>query len=204
MMTIYQYLKFSSICIISLSLFACESEFGKQAHTFDNKLYYDLKGELEQQIVLLSQQNPEVEITARIGEKEESERVQKDSTAWAEALKLFMDADLNKAVLRDQYVVEDSTATDSGLQIKLYRAKDKSSVDIPFMEVSFEDSPEHVKAVKATFQEENLLYSTYRDMHLYFEKADEQLRLTEYVIQGKQKMILRDSVFYLTQGTLYY
>lgn len=182
---------------------ACVGESQVEISVDDN-LYFDLKGLIDQQVSMLDSLNPRVEMQALISGKEESQVLRKDSAAWAETLKLYAEADLNKPVLRDQYVVSDSSLEDSDLQLKFYRAKRPDKVDIPYVKVFYQDSLSAVRRVEAFFREENPLYSTQRSMSLRFEEHGENVRLAEYVTTGKQKMILRDSIMYRNEGRIQY
>lgn len=190
--------------ITLLCLWGCQPEEADIETQLQATPYFDLKGVIEEQIALLDQLNPEVEITARIGNESETQSLQKDSSDWAEALKLYSDADLNKPVLRGQYVVQDSVLQDQNLRAKIYHARDKENVEIPYMKVVYKDTTANLHSVEAVFREENPLYSTYRNMVLYFENTDGNLRLVQYETQGRQKMIFRDSVVYATTGQLKY
>lgn len=190
--------------IALLSLWSCQPEEMKLERQLQATPYFDLKGVIEEQVVLLDRLNPEVLVSARIDDSTETKTIQKDSSAWAEALKLYSDADLNKPVLRDQYTVQDSVLQDQNLQAKVYHAKNKEEVEIPYMKVIFKDTTANLHSVEATFREENPLYTTYRNMALHFENTEGNLRLVQYETKGTQKMIFKDSVVYATTGTLKY
>jgi len=172
--------------------------------SMENTPYFDLKGLLNQQITLLDSLNPEVEIQALIGSEQAHEVMHKDSADWAETLELYADADLNKPVLRDQYLIQDSILAGSDLQVRIYRAKQPEGVDIPFMKVYYENDISRVRRVETFFRENNPLYSTQRSMALHFGSEDGLLRLMSYSTSGKQKMIFRDSVLYKTDASIRY
>lgn len=190
--------------IALLFVWGCQLEETKLEKQLQATPYFDLKGVIEEQIILLDRLNPQVEVTARIDDHTETQTLHKDSSAWAEALKLYSDADLNKPVLRDQYIVEDSVLQEQNLQAKIYHARNKGEVEVPYMKVVFKDTTTNLHSVEAIFREENPLYSTYRNMALYFENAEGTLRLVHYETEGKQKMIFKDSVVYATRGQLQY
>ncbi|MEK6477373.1 hypothetical protein WJR50_07560 [Catalinimonas sp. 4WD22] len=197
-------LKFKLGIILLLITVGCQSEESDVESMLEATPYFDLKGVINQQITLLDRLNPQVEITASIGKNTETETMQKDSAAWAEALQLYVDADLNKPVLRGQYTITDSTLEEENLQAKIYRAKNEKEAEIPYMKVVYKDSTSNPCYVETLFREENLLYSTYRSMSLHFDQLQGNLRLTEYETQGRQKMVFKDSVFYSTRGLLQY
>jgi len=163
--------------------------------------YFDLATLVERQIARLDSLNPEVAVTARIGEQTQTQTFLKDSAGWAETLELFAEADLNKPVLIDQYLVQDSVLNDSATKMRVYRAKRPQKVDIQYLKVTYQDSLAEVRSVEALFREENPLYTTQRQMTLEFDEAE---LLQTYRTLGKQKMIFRDSVLYQTEGKLIY
>lgn len=190
--------------ILVLSFWGCQTEEASIESQLQSTPYFDLKGIIEEQVALLDRLNPEVVITARIDDSTETQTIQKDSSAWAEALKLYSDADLNKPVLRDQYLVKDSVLEGQNLQAKIYHAKNKEEVEVPYMKVIYQDTTANVRSVEAIFREENPLYTTYRNMTLQFENTKGNLRLVQYATEGRQKMIFKDSVVYATTGKLQY
>ncbi len=169
-----------------------------------NTPYFDLKGLINEQVKVLDSLNPQVEMQAVISGEEESQTLRKDSADWAETLKLYAEADLNKPVLRDQYIVSDSSLQGSGLRLKLYQARRPGEVDIPYMKVYYQDSLPAVRRIEAFFREENPLYSTQRNMSLRFEEQGGRVLLTGYTTLGKQKMIFRDSILYRNVGQIRY
>ena len=166
--------------------------------------YFDLKGLIDRQIYLLDSINPEVNMNAVISGEKESQTLRKDSADWAETLKLYAEADLNKPVLRGQYTVTDSSLQDSDLRLKIYQAKSGAEAEIPYMKVFYQDSLSEVRRVETYFLEENLLYSTQRNMSLEFDKKDGGVLLSAYSTTGKQKMIFRDSILYQNVASLQY
>jgi hypothetical protein len=169
----------------------------------ENKPYFDLAGVIEQQLMLLDSLDPQLRLTAAIGEQEESTLTRKDSASWAEMLQLYADADLNDPVLRGMYEVQDSSLENSPLRAKVFRARDED-VEIPYMKIYFEEVPENLRYVEALFREENPLYSTRRLMRLTFHEVSGLNRLSSFSSSGKQKMIFQDSVIYHTEGEILY
>lgn len=195
---------FKPLLILAMLMTACQGVEQNMENKLEETPYFDLKGMLDQQIALLNQLKPEVEVSASIGQETEKQTVQKDSSDWAEALKLFADTDINKPVLQGQYIVKDSTLTAEGLKATIYQAKDRDDAEIPYLKVFYKENSEHPSHIESMFREDNPLYSTYRNMRLRFEEVDGNLRLSEYESYGRQKMIFKDSVVYSTKGLLKY
>ena len=174
---------------------SCQQDVVSQ---LQNTPYFDLKGLINQQITMLDSLNPPVEILGKIESQQEKTTLHKDSSAWRASLKLFTDADINQPVLQGRYTVEDSTDTQQGLKIRLYRVRNNKDSSIPYMRIYYQDTltRANVKRIETEFQEYNMLYSTQRKMSASFEKFHGNPRILEYETTGKQKMLFKDSVTY--------
>ena len=162
--------------------------------------YFDLAALVEQQVQWLDSLNPPVVLRATIGDRTETETMRKDSTAWAETLELFQKSDINQPVLRGQYEERDSLIQTQNLRVRTYRAPRADRAEIPYLKVYYQDSLANVRRIETAFQEDNVLYSTYRRMWMNFAPYQGQPRITTFETVGKQKMILRDSVTYTARG----
>ena len=200
---LFQRVNLLFVIVIFATTVACTDD-SQLSSTPSNMPYFDLKGLLEQQVDMLDSLDPEVQIEALIGNEHDEEVMQKDSADWAETLALYVEADLNKPVLRDQYLIRDSLLTGTGKRLKIYQAKQPQEVDIPYMKIYYEEDLSQVRRVETLFRENNPLYSTQRQMELRFANEGGTLRLLSFGVTGKQKMILRDSILYQTVANLRY
>ncbi len=199
------YTSFSRLgVIILLFIWGCQTQETNMENMLQATPFFDLKGVINEQITMLDQLKPSVKVTAHVREDKETQTLQKDSSEWAEALKLYADADLNKPVLRDQYNVRDSVLEGQNLRAKIYEAKNKNEVEVPYMKVIYEDTITNLREVESRFHEKNPLYSTSRSMSLYFDEIEGSPRLIRYVTRGKQKMLFKDSVVYATTAEIQY
>ncbi|MEQ9439685.1 MAG: hypothetical protein RIG62_11585 [Cyclobacteriaceae bacterium] len=170
----------------------------------DQEPYFDMPSLVQQQLLRLDSLHPSVEIIARIGDREETEQVKKDSSEWAETLQLFSDANINRPVLQGSYLVLDSTDQQHGWKVRMYRAKQPQEVEIPYLTVYYQDSLLDVRRIETKFHEENLLYNTSRQLEMQFKPSASGPQLVGYRSEGRQKMVLQDSVHYLLEATLQY
>ena len=197
---IYQY-----VSIISVSLFSWGCQYTDEvSKDLNRKDYFDLPSLVEQQLVRLDSLRPTMEVVAQIGDREEVKKVKKDSAGWAETLKLFSDANINRPVLQDSYIVSDSTDQQHNWKVRTYRAKQPQNVEVPYLNVYYQDSLANIRRIETKFHEENLLYSTSRQLEMQFEATNSGPQLTGYSSEGRQKMIFRDSVHYQLKATLQY
>ncbi len=106
-------------------------------------------------------------------------------------------------MLQGAYEETDSVTQDS-LRVRTYRAKRASTAEIPYLRVFYRDSLANVYRIETMFQEDNVLYSTSRKMWMTFAQRQGRPRIIAFETQGKQKMMLRDSVTYSARGELQY
>lgn len=165
--------------------------------------YFDVPTLVNQQLQWLDSLNPPVALQASISGQTQTQTIQKDSTAWAEAFDLFRQADINQPVLQGSYE-ETDRATQDSLRVRTYRSKRARRAEIPYLRVFYQDSLANVYRIETMFQEDNVLYSTSRKMWMTFDLRQGKPRVTAFETQGKQKMILRDSVTYFARGELQY
>ena len=166
--------------------------------------YFDVPSLVRQQVYWLDSLNPPVTLQARIGTQTEAETVRKDSAAWAETLQLFQQANINRPVLQGAYEESDSLLADQNLRLRTYRYQQSDAAEIPYLKVYYRDSLSNVYRIETAFQEDNILYSTHRNMRMTFAQYREGPRLTAFETIGKQKMMFRDSVTYVTRGEVQY
>ena len=165
------------------------------------KPYFDVPSLVHQQLQWLDSINPPVTMRATIDEQTQTQTVRKDSAAWAEAFDLFRQADINKPVLQGAYEETDSATQDS-LRVRTYRAKQARTAEIPYLRVFYRDSLANVYRIETAFREDNVLYSTTRQLWMTFAPRQGKPRVTAFETRGKQKMMLRDSVTYSARGEL--
>ena len=189
--------------LVLLLAVGCDQE-ASVVDELQQKPYFDVPTLVQQQLYWLDSLNPPVVLEARIGTQTETETMHKDSAAWAETLQLFQQANINRPVLQGAYEESDSVASDQNLRIKTYHYQPGNATEIPYLRVYYRDSLANVYRIETAFQEDNVLYSTYRNMSMTFAPYQGKPRLTAFETVGKQKMMLRDSVTYLTRGKLQY
>ncbi len=128
-----------------------------------------------------------------------------DSSGWAQELKLFLEAGINKPVLRNQYDISDTAALNSNLSIRKYEYIGDSKSAVEYMHVYYLDSLPYVKMVEARYRENNLLYKSGRKIRMNFDDNGGLIaRLESFAVEGFQKMIFKDTVtFAIKAGVVY-
>lgn len=199
--TIYNINLFAiSFCLLT---WACDYT-EEVSENLDEDPYFDVPTLVQRQLIYLDSLSPSVKIEAIIDDQEEVEVIQKDSAAWAETLELFSDANINRPVLQGSYTVKDSVDQQRGWKVRIYRAKQPQKAEIPYLAVYYQDSLDDVRQIEAAFHEENVLYSTKRQMAMQLESTPSGPLLISYQSTGSQKMIFRDSVTYQVMAALRY
>lgn len=187
-----------SLCWLLLC-FACNPE---EKVNLQKNEYFDLKGLIAEQINLLDSLNPTIQKEAIIDGEAEVKTLQFDSAAWARELDLFIQADINKPNLRGSFEVNEEGMAEQGAKATTYTAKDKKDIGIEYLKVFRKDG--NLERVETLYTETNALYNTFRKLELFFEPAGNKARLTAYSVDGRQKMVLKDTVFYTISAEIQY
>lgn len=157
--------------------------------------YFDLKGLLDEQIVLLDSLHPTLNKTTRIDGDEESLSLQLDSSGWAREMEIFFDVDINEPILRDAYLRKDENLGDS-LRLESYEAKAGKNAEIEYLKIFYNRDSDVPQRITAVFTEKNALYDSKRLLKLEFDQRRDLNILSGYSIEGVQKMLLKDSIYY--------
>ena len=165
-----------------------------------DKPYFDLVGLLDEQLAMFGQEHPQLNKSTQLDGESEQYSTTLDSSGWEEEMAFFMAADLNKPILLDAY--EESVEETGDAAVTVYTPKQKKHNGVQRMEIHFADGA--LEKVVIETLDKNALFTTDRHLELNFEWKGETMRLTDYVVSGTQKMIMKDSLPYRIQGTLLY
>lgn len=165
--------------------------------------YFDINGLIDHQVAILDSIGPLFLKTAVIdGALESTQFSAKDFSTWTKELSIFKSADINKPMLADSYEIIESKI--SGLQTIIYLSKYPSATQVDSLAVSFADSSENPSTFHARIAGRNALFESAKTIDLAFENVSGQNMLSNYKIEGWQKMISQDSSSYKIEGTLKY
>ncbi|WP_022825709.1 hypothetical protein [Hymenobacter norwichensis] len=155
--------------------------------------YFDVKGLLDTQIAELNRQQPVVEKQVRLRDgKVETTRVVK--TDWSKELQVFYQADINKPALRGAYsetVAGPSGELTNAKSYKLIAADTKAPV-VSLVVGTLGDTPSTGQELAATIRQDNPLFYSEKRLRLRTQGG----ALKEYEVQGVQKLIMFDTVYY--------
>lgn len=159
------------LCILSILLWSC----GAESQEGQTKKYFDLKGLIEQQIVLLKTKKPVIEKTIVMSDKSENKQIK--AIDWTRELELFTQADLNKPAYIGSYQVDSSA-----IGVK-YTLKTTENLPIKFLNIT--KIGENAMEIEALVSSENYLYQSEKHLKLGLAK----MLITDYQIDGFQKVI---------------
>jgi len=183
------------LTISILLIIACTSS---REDTIDK--YFDVPGFINRQIEELDKKDAQLHKKVRFGDESEILTVSDlDITQWQKEFRIFKEHDINKPVLVDAYTVE--LGTDHlGNKIATYNLIDKGSSGILKMQINY-DSEDQVSAWSSSFQEDNLLYSNFRELIL---TTGEEGILDGYRVNGYHKLMFKDTVHYQLEVDIKY
>jgi hypothetical protein len=164
--------------LMAVALMSCENS---EVEGNDEKYYYDLKGFINNQIIVLNEKKPKVskELTMD-GHKEVSTTHDVD---WKKELELFIQSDLNKPSYRQSYKVirADSLSYE-------YILKPGEDLPIRHLDIKLDQATHQPVAVKALLKSENKIYTSEKNISLTCLKKENLLEVVSYSVVGYQKL----------------
>ena len=148
----------------------------------------------------LTKNNASIIKYSRIAGKEDTASFKPDSLAWTSELDVFRQLDaFQKPAFRDAYQVEDG-AKDSQSNLTVRQFKASRPVAIPSIRFYYYQHFDQLKKIEAHYHEANTLYSATRHLIMEFDERDGKAVLSNYSLDGIQRMILSDSINYSIQS----
>lgn len=162
--------------------FGCENKAAEQntVHT-----YYDLKGLIENQIVLLNEKKPKVSKTIVLnGKKEVNATANID---WKKELELFTQADINKPAYKNSYSVKNKNASEIE-----YVLKSADDLNVQFLKIKMDTVQKQPYLIQALLKSQNKIYESEKYIELTFANKNNEWQPTSYSVKGYQKLLLMD------------
>ena len=158
-----------------------------------DKAYLDVDSLLNEQFDLLNHERPQLQKVAAMAGNTDTVTLKPDSIGWMKELEIFRQLDaINKPTFKDAYLVEEMKDTRSNLRVRQLTSQKRSL--IPVIRFYYLDQLQHLRKIEASFEEDNALYASHRQLELNFDVIDQQPTLTSYKVTGAQKMVLADTV----------
>lgn len=187
----YRFLTFIA-AVLLLSLASC-----RQEETRDDapKIYYDLKGFVETQIVYLNEKKPEVSKTALLGSKREVSKTRE--VDWKKELELFVQADINKPSYRQSYEI----AQNGPLHYE-YRLKPGNDLPVSYLKIDVDSVLKQPLHVEALIRASNKVYNSEKKLVLNAAKRDNLQEINTYEVDGYQKLIFVEKKVFRIHGQI--
>lgn len=167
------------------------------------KLYYDIHGLIDEQVKLLDSISPSLYKKAVInGVEEISQFVPEDSAAWSKELQIFKSADINKSILSDSYAITESSEVN--VKTITYSSKYSESTLVDNLLIQIAENNNKLQKFHAHLNNKNELYASSKELEMYFINENGKHRIAGYSIAGSQKMISKDSAYYLIEAKITY
>lgn len=169
-------------CYFLLALVSCQTP--AETSTEPNA-YYDVKGFVQNQIQLLSQQQPTIEKTMVVGQEEEKRTTK--SVDWKKELELFLQADINKPAFRLSYATQrpDSLTYEYTLQTE-------EDLPVRFLKVVLDKTSGKPALIEAEISSKNKLYESEKYLSMRCEEKAGVWRIGSYQIKGFQELVISD------------
>ncbi|MTI33059.1 hypothetical protein [Xanthovirga aplysinae] len=185
---------------ILFNVFACSSK-----NSEENKIteYYDVKGLLDQQLLMFEKMEPQLQKVVLLDDERDSTVLQPDQKSWHSELDAFYNLDLNKKDLVGQYQTQ--KGEQEGLSWLKYTAKEPENREVSQLTIYFINQPNVPSVIEAITGKNNQLYGLEKRLFMQFDGNNvENLRLKTYEIGANQKVVLLDSLRVEVRGHLIY
>ncbi|QRR02279.1 hypothetical protein [Dyadobacter sandarakinus] len=180
MHSIPRLLVFLAFTFIILS--GCEKH---EKSTDQKKVYFDLKGFIDNQIVYLSEKKPPLIKHAMLDGTQEDHTIK--VVDWKKELELFMQADINKPAYNNSYSVDSSRAN-----FLHYSLKTTEKLPVRDLQIQLDSVTRVPVFVKALLQSENKIYKSEKTIQLHCTKKNNLWGISGYAVTGYQKLVLMD------------
>ena len=178
------FMKIKNILFAFFALFFC---LNLQAQESESKKYFDLKSFVGEQVKLLEKAKPSVEKNTIHNSETESKTTNKID--WEKELRLFANADINEAILKDAYKITKST------ELIDYQAL---SQKLKVQNIHIEKENGEVKKLFILYKEENNLFEIEKKLTLNLIKN----HVANYQIEITQKIIFKEQDHYQVSGKI--
>lgn len=183
------------LAVSSFFFFSCES------NSATSKLF-NIDSLVTQQINFLSLRKPTLSKVAVLGNVHDQLDYVPDSVGWSKELDIFRQLEsMNKPINKTKYLVDDGLYDPgSNLTVKVFTSLEP--LPVRSLRIFYDTDIQKPRKIEAVFIEENSLYESAKNLLLEFQQINNKNLLTNYSIDGGQKMILSDSVTFSVKGKI--
>jgi hypothetical protein len=164
-------------------------------------VYYDIKGLIDEQILLLDSVSPQLYKEAVINGTREMQLYTPEDSAWIKELEIFISADINKPMLADSYSTMERQM-DSGKSL-LYISRFPRATLVDTLTVLL-DREGKLQKVQAYLENANALFTSVKTLEMNFTDKYGRQVLSGYTVIGWQKMMSKDSLSFNIEAGIEY
>jgi len=190
---------------IFLSLLFLGSCSGDNSRVYSTPDYFDLSVMVGNQIQLLLEGKYELEKYAQLRDQNDVKVFTPDSAQWANELKMFSDANINKPALKGLYKeMEGPGQSGNNLKELSYLPVRPKKVQVKYIKIFFVNSREDIRSIEAEVAENNPLFDGVTRLKMNLKQDGfGHIVLSDYEILGGQKMIFSDSIIFQIKGKIH-
>ncbi len=185
----------SILFLLALAITSCSLPEQKGSDQVTKK-YFDLDSLMQSQMEQLKSLTPTVNKSITIDGKEEEKTVK--NVDWNNELSVFLNSDINKPKLLDQYKIENTTNGNETLIS--YDFIKKGATGIQKIQITKDKTTKYIQKVEIESLERNAIFSSHKNINLIFKDN----HLMSYSMKGFDKVVMRDTMWYDVEGVLGY
>jgi hypothetical protein len=184
------------ILVIAVTAASCENT-AEESRRFS--AYYDIDSLINSQLILLSGMTVRVNKGAKLNSRTDTSSYKADSLQLAQELSAFRKANINKPANEGLYTKKVSSQ-DSLHRVEYFPVDEKEDLEVRYVNLLFKDG--RLMKMEAHVVEDHWLYDSNRILTLAMSDKNEPAFINYYKIKGSQKMIFRDRVNFVVEGSI--
>jgi len=166
--------------------------------------YYNIDSLVNHHKVILYEQDASIEKSAYVDEDSSKNTYTPDSAGWNNELSFFNKMNINKPVLQGVYKKKIGKDENSNLTVTSYIPENGEDVEVKYLKLYYFKNLKNLKKIESEFQEKNPIYTSIRNFVMHFDEFENQLKLTNFEVEGGQKMILKDTIQFKINAQIKY
>jgi hypothetical protein len=148
---------------------------------------------INSQVRYLLVEQASVDKIALVGRNKDQIRFTPDSASWEQEFNIFRGlSNYERGVSQNIYRREDGL-DDQFSNLKVRRFTTENKVPVRELKFFYHKEFRHIKRIEARYRQANELYATERKLIMEFEEVGNYPILSEYQIEGAQKLIMGDT-----------
>jgi len=164
--------------------------------------YFNLDSMLVAQKTHLLENNMQLDKWAFVDEDTAQNTYTPDSIGWKDELAFFNKMNINKPVLQGVYTESVENDANSNLKVKSFIPAPGADVEVQYLKLYYLNELSNLKKMEALYRENNPIYKSQREFTLFFEERSGAAVIDKFLVEGSQKMILKDSVKFKIEGQI--